>query len=123
MSLENIIKKPANMALGRIGWNSLWSGLLGSFFQPTPYSTLAGAAAGFSLTLYDELTNKNMNLSYPFWGVAIGGFIGNVLEGNYKSNNIITYVGLSAGGSLGLLKSYSNSLIRRKKKGEVINYT
>ena len=53
MPLESIVQKTSKISLSRIGWNSFWSGILGSFYEPSPYSGLGGALVGFSLTLSD----------------------------------------------------------------------
>jgi len=125
MPLESIVQKTSKISLSRIGWGSFFGGVLGGFYEPRPYLAFGGAFIGFSLTLCDELRTKRnrMDLAYPFWGAAIGGFIGGLLNNEYKYN-YIEYAGLVAGGTLGLLKAYSNSILSyKKKKKELISPT
>ncbi|MFH1637226.1 MAG: hypothetical protein ABIB71_02260 [Candidatus Woesearchaeota archaeon] len=107
----------SGISLGRIAWNTIYGAVLGSFFDPDPYTITIGAAGGCALTVYDEVKDKSMNLRPVFWGVAIGGLIGHFItpENTELFPYTITYIGAGLGGALGFLKQWRDT----KKHGSV----
>jgi hypothetical protein len=100
-----------NVSLRRVGWNTLWSTLLGASFHPREYMAPIGAAIGLGLTLYDETTKRGMNLAYPFWGTLVGEIVGSVID-NHSEDHTFAYLGAAVGLTLGLAKTFSAT--RRK---------
>jgi len=111
--------RPFIMSLGRIGWNTLLGGLLGSCFSPEPYTSITGGALGCGLTIFDEVTHRQMDLSSAWWGALIGGFIGGVFDP--ANSYVCSYIGAGVGGSLGLTKEFVESEHRRSKQSQRAN--
>jgi len=94
----------------RIGKNTFWFALLGSFFDPIPYSTAIVALTGAGLTLYDETHDQNMDMGAIGWKTLAGGLIGSLFDPS--GSNICSYVGGGVGALVGLIKEM-------QKKGEL----
>ena len=105
---SELIENHKSLNLKRLFWNSFTGGVAGGLFQPREYTAPAGAIAGLSLSLYDELKELKMDLSNVLWGVIGGGFVGS-LAGEEGS-----YAGAMIGGILGVYKTVKDSRKNRE---------
>ncbi|MBS3148533.1 hypothetical protein J4219_06605 [Candidatus Woesearchaeota archaeon] len=98
----------------RVAWNAVKGGVLGAVIPPQYYLAPLFAAAGAGLTIYDESKNVGLDLSKPFWGVFIGGFIGSFFDINHNDYfpHVATYAGIAFGAGLGFVEAYG----RRAKR-------
>ncbi|MBS3107336.1 hypothetical protein J4468_00290 [Candidatus Woesearchaeota archaeon] len=104
----------------RVGWNAFWGVVLFSevIVLDNEYPFVAtGAASTVGLTIYDEYSKKNMNLSVLFGGIFFGKFIGNMIDP--INSDYFRYLGAACGGAIALvsecLKTPSKLKVNRQK--------
>lgn len=88
------------------GWIS---GMIGLFYDTSPYGFALGALAGSGLTFYDEIKQKGINMLYVFLGTLAGPAFG--LFFNRAGLDVsLNYIAGSIGTAIGLDQAF------RKKK-------
>jgi len=107
---DKLVNSMSEMNFQRLFWNTVWGGLAGGAVGQDAYNASAGAAIGFGLTITDELTKSNANLTYTFWGVILGGWLGSSYVGEY--------IGAAIGGGLGLAKAVADVVKTKKKESK-----
>jgi len=112
-------KKPRkNISLGRIAFATLGYGLVGSFFNEPEIVAPVMAAVGCAASIYDEVKQKGLDLSYPAMGIFVGGVLGSFFDTDIPCfHNAVIYSGAVIGGAVG---SYKSFLTRRKNNNSPV---
>jgi len=72
--LEKIVNEESkkDIRLGRIALTTVGYGIVGSLFEDFEVIAPLTASIGFGASLYDELKQEGMNLTWPAGGIFVG---------------------------------------------------
>jgi hypothetical protein len=113
--LETIVNKEdikkdgkKNISLTRIALTTIGYGVAGCVFNNPEVVAPATAAIGLGLSIYDEVKQRGMDLTWPAAGFFAGGLIGTIFDTDSIRYlpHIFSYGGAVVGGILGTYKTY-----------------